>query len=525
LGEGASATVFLATDTLTGQAVAIKRALDIMARHARFAGRWQREVIVLQTLQHERVVPLIDATFAKGKPLTMVMAFAGEGDLEGKLHNGCTGHEALTWLYQALEGLAHIHSFGVIHQDIKPDNILIGPNGGAWLADFSVARTRAELLTNPQDVTGTPGWYAPEQQLRLASEVGPWTDLFSWGKMLELVISSMSYRTGELAYIVEGCTTLDPQQRFRTSAEVLPLLQEAISGVPTAVSKRRFKVKHRRGMSNLLKEGFQFPEDFVPKSRKGRSSLEFDTESESQINTSPSLLSVVPRFRSRPGPIEDLWRAAKWVKDNQRSKVVFIKGPKGSGRKDIIRHFVRELNRLGVMDSMILSYHENGAFDDGYRGAVQHVLSPWGENRDEFIIRLQRWLAREKQMPIRATKREAAGLAKWCGFLEKDEQAVDNGLGLIFLFQHLQHLAWKGGVVLVLEDPKYCTVNGDGLDICETLLGSDFSKRPVLVLTTIPEDMSAESASFQQSPCLEADGRRRDQYTNLVRRGYSVSCE
>ena len=128
---------------------------------------------------------------------------------------------------------------------------------------------------------------------------------------------------------------------------------------------------------------------------------------------------------------------------------------------------------------------------------MQHVLSPWGENRENFVTRLQRWLAREKQVPIRSTEREATGLAKWCGFLEKNEQAVDNGLGLIFLFQHLQHLAWKGGVVLVLEDPKYCTVNGDGLDICETLLGSDFSKRPVLVLTTLPEDMSSTSSSFQ----------------------------
>ena len=112
-----------------------------MARHARFAGRWQREVIVLQTLQHSCVVPLIDATFAKGKPLTMVMAFAEGGDLEGKLATGCTGKQALEWLYQTLQGLAHIHSFGVIHQDIKPDNVLIGPEGTAWLADFSVART------------------------------------------------------------------------------------------------------------------------------------------------------------------------------------------------------------------------------------------------------------------------------------------------------------------------------------------------------------------------------------------------
>ena len=497
LGEGASALVFLATDTLTNQPVAIKRALDVMARHARFAGRWQREVIMLKTLQHPNVVPLIDATFAKGKPLTMVMELASQGDLEGKLKNGCTGKQALEWLYQTLQGLAHIHSFGVIHQDIKPDNVLIGEDGTAWIADFSVARTRAELLTNPQDVTGTPGWYAPEQQLRLAAEIGAWTDLFAWGKMLEQVITSMSYRTGELAYIVEGCTVLDPQQRFRSSAEVLPLLREAIGGVPSPVLQRRFKVKHRRSVSTLMKGGFQFPDDFTPISRRGKSQSDYRPTIETSVSSSPDLLSVVPRFRNRPDAIQQFWKAAKWVKDHQRSKVLFVKGPKGSGRKDIIRHFVRSLHKAGIMDSMILSYHENGAFDDGYRGAVQHVLSPWGENRENFIKRVQRWLAREKQIPIRLAKREATGLAKWCGFLEKNEQAVDNGLGLIFLFQHLQHLAWKGGVVLVLEDPKYCTVNGDGLDICETLLGSDFSERPVLILTTLPEDMSSTSPSFQ----------------------------
>ena len=86
------------------------------------------------------------------------------------------------------------------------------------------------------------------------------------------------------------------------------------------------------------------------------------------LNTSPDLLSVVPRFRDRPEAIQQFWTAAKWVKDNERSKVIFVKGPKGSGRKDIIRQFVRSLSNAGVMDSMILSYHENGAIDDGYRG-------------------------------------------------------------------------------------------------------------------------------------------------------------
>ena len=126
---------------------------------------------------------------------------ATEGDLESKLADGCTVKEALEWLLQTLEALAHIHSFDVVHQDIKPDNVLISPDGTAWLADFSVARTRAELLTNPQDVTGTPGWYSPEQRLRIPSEMGPWSDLYSWGKMLKQVLSSISYKTEELSSI------------------------------------------------------------------------------------------------------------------------------------------------------------------------------------------------------------------------------------------------------------------------------------------------------------------------------------
>lgn len=492
LGEGASASVLLATDTRTNQLVAIKTAHDVMARHARFAGRWQREVIVLQTLQHPRIVPLLDATFTQGKKLTMVMPFAAKGSLEDKLLKGCTLKNALKWMLETLEGLAYIHSFDIIHQDVKPDNVLISEEGSAWLADFSVARTRAELLTNSQDVTGTPEWYAPEQRMRLASEVGPWSDLYAWGKMLGQILSSVSYRSGELNNIVEGCTVIDPQQRFRSSSELLVLMEEAIETLPNAILQRRFKWKYQRTHQPLLKDGFTCAPDVVPVARKGKCRQTVRPKWNQGTTFSPTLLSVVARYRSRPEALRQLFDMAEWVQQNQRSKVVFIKGERGIGKKDVIRQFVQRMQADGVMDSLILSYHQNGAFDDGYRGAVQHLLSPWGEEREDFIERLQRWLAREKQIPIKSARREATGLAKWCGFLESNEQAVDNGLGLVFLFQHLQSLSWKGGAVLVLEDPEFCTVNGDGLDICETLLSDVFSNRPVLVLATLSDNLVQE---------------------------------
>ena len=377
LGEGASASVLLATDTRTNQLVAIKTAHDVMARHARFAGRWQREVILLQTLQHPRIVPLLDATFTQGQKLTMVMPFAAQGSLEDKLLQGCSLNNALKWMFETLEGLAYIHSFDIIHQDVKPDNVLISEDGSAWLADFSVARTRAELLTNSQDVTGTPEWYAPEQRMRLASEVGPWSDLYAWGKMLGQILSSVSYRSGELNNIVEGCTVLDPQ-RFRSSSELLVLMEEAIQALPSAILQRRFKWKYQPSHQPLLKDGF------LTLRCRTRSAGEMSTNGTTKVESLQRLFLntvVCCGKTSKPSQaLKQLFESAEWVQQNQRSKVVFVKGERGIGKKDVIRQFVRRMRADGVMDSLILSYHQNGAFDDGYRGAVQHLLSPWEKN-------------------------------------------------------------------------------------------------------------------------------------------------
>ena len=90
-------------------------------------------------------------------------------------------------------------------------------------------------------------------------------------------------------------------------------------------------------MNTLLKEGFRFPDDFHSHITSWSPRIGFLRPKRLKVlNTSPDLLSVVPRFRDRPESIQQFWNAAKWVKDNERSKVLFVKGPKGSGRKDII---------------------------------------------------------------------------------------------------------------------------------------------------------------------------------------------
>ena len=502
-GEGASAVVFLGKDSYTNKKVAMKVAHTILAKHAKFSSRWQREVILLHQLQHKRIVPLLDAQMKSSERLCMVMGFATQGDLEQKLLKGSTAQDALQWLLEALEGLAHVHSFGVVHQDIKPDNILINDEGHVWLADFSVARTRAEMISNRQEITGTPEYYSPEQRAKLATEVGPWSDLYAWGKILEQVLQSLGYRSGELAKIVEGCLALDPKQRFQSAGEVIPLLQQSIESLPKKVRQTKFYLKSKPRSVQVMKEGFSLPDDVVPIWRRGEVGVlqDFNPRKE-EPKASLSLLCFQPPSFPFSDMVASLWKLAEEVLETEETRVAFLVSKKGCKVAESFRRFSRYLYRKGIMDSVMISYQEDNQFDAGYRRVVQELLAPWSEEREAFVQRLKRWLAKEKQVPQKSVIRESRALAKWCGFLDSNEATVDDGLGLVYLFQHLQHRAWKGGVALFLDHPEFCDDVGDGIDICETMLSEVFGKRPMFIVAHIDEDALEERAELKEKVSL-----------------------
>ena len=85
--------------------------------------------------------------------------------MDARLAEGVPLGKLLQWMRQTLKALACMHSHGIYHQDVKPENILLTGDGDAWLADMSVARTRSELRSNPREISGTFGWMSPEQQL------------------------------------------------------------------------------------------------------------------------------------------------------------------------------------------------------------------------------------------------------------------------------------------------------------------------------------------------------------------------
>jgi eukaryotic-like serine/threonine-protein kinase len=186
LGQGGTARVFKAVDTATSRPVALKIIEGAAADTPTWRARLLREASLLQTLRHPNVVEVYaGGESANGSPYLVMEYLEGEtlGQLMGRLRV-LPVSAALSILTEIASGLAATHAIGVIHRDIKPDNIfLVGPKGAptrAKIFDFSFARVQGgERFTTGGFILGTPQYMAPEQAV--GDPTGPLTDLYALG--------------------------------------------------------------------------------------------------------------------------------------------------------------------------------------------------------------------------------------------------------------------------------------------------------------------------------------------------------
>jgi len=188
LGAGGMATVYLVHDLKHDRDVALK-VLHPELGAAIGAERFLREIRVAASLHHPNVVPLYDSGEADGT-LYYVMPVAGEESLRDRLlRNGALPvAEAVRLAREVATGLDYAHRHGVVHRDIKAENVLLH-EGHALIADFGIAKAltaartqeggAATTLTQAGGSIGTPAYMAPEQAV--ADTVDHRTDLYAWG--------------------------------------------------------------------------------------------------------------------------------------------------------------------------------------------------------------------------------------------------------------------------------------------------------------------------------------------------------
>jgi serine/threonine protein kinase len=185
LGEGAMASVFLAKDPRLSRRVAIKVIKPHLLESEAALQRFRAEASILANLRHANILQVHDYDVEEDMHF-LVMEFV-EGPGFQSLLNEMRGRPlpppvAAFFLNQAALGLAAAHKQGLVHRDIKPDNMLLTLDGALKIADFGIAHMADLNLTQAGDILGTPYYMAPEQTL--AETPVAETDLWALGVVL-----------------------------------------------------------------------------------------------------------------------------------------------------------------------------------------------------------------------------------------------------------------------------------------------------------------------------------------------------
>jgi serine/threonine-protein kinase len=234
VGEGGMAAVYLARDLRHGRPVALK-VLGAGLAAALGPERFLREIRVVANLQHPHILPLFDSGEAEGV-LFFVMPFVEGESLRRRLlrEPHTPVDEALRITREAAEALAHAHDQGVVHCDVKPENLLL-QNGHVLVADFGIARAAgaAEPLARGGQLVGTPQYMSPEQALGQTDLDGR-SDVYSLGCVLYEMLAGAPPFEGETVTTVVARHSLEQVPRVEgldgvVSGQVQKVLQRALA--------------------------------------------------------------------------------------------------------------------------------------------------------------------------------------------------------------------------------------------------------------------------------------------------------
>ena len=204
LGSGGVAEVWRARDTVSGAAVAIKRLLPQLASDRQVRRRFLREAEVVRRLDHPNIVRLIATGDDDQRPVLVMELVDGE-DLGRRLerHGRHSPQESYEIAIAVARALAHAHARGIVHRDVKPQNVLLA-GSTVKLADFGLARVETlASLTGSSLLWGSPEYMAPE--LFAHGRVDPRADVFSLGVIIhELVTGRLPWKDGRSPMRIAG---------------------------------------------------------------------------------------------------------------------------------------------------------------------------------------------------------------------------------------------------------------------------------------------------------------------------------
>ena len=287
LGRGGMGEVFLARQKSLGREVALKILRGDLAESGWLPERFEREARTMATLHHPNIVTVHDALRLSDGCVAIVMEFVRGGTLRARIAAAPEGlplADAVRWVRQTADGLRAAHAAGIIHRDVKPENVLINTNGDARVSDFGISFStgpEATRYTQTGTSLGTIGYMAPEQFR--GGPVDERSDIYSLGAMFYEMLTgrlpqgsfspARKLRPGipeHLDAVIHACLRPDPQERPSNVSALLDMLAAAPARTLRITRRHALAVAAISGTAGLgWWLGHRGPKEPQPKSSKG----------------------------------------------------------------------------------------------------------------------------------------------------------------------------------------------------------------------------------------------------------------
>jgi serine/threonine-protein kinase len=226
IGSGGMADVWLAEDTHLQRRVALKVLHRRFAQDREFVERFRREAEAAAGLQHPNIVAVYDRGDVDGTYYIAMQLLEGHS-LKELIDAGLRPEHAVLLIRQVLEAAGFAHRHGVVHRDLKPQNVIVDAEGKATVTDFGIARAGASEITQTGSVMGTPHYLSPEQAQGM--DVTAVSDLYSIGVILyEALTGRVPFEADSAVAIAMKQVSQVPQRPSSINPQVSPALDAVV---------------------------------------------------------------------------------------------------------------------------------------------------------------------------------------------------------------------------------------------------------------------------------------------------------
>jgi serine/threonine protein kinase len=249
LGKGGMAIVYRAQDLMLERQVAVKVLREDFSSDPAFQERFRREAKAAANLSHPNIVTMHDFGLDNGQ-LFLVMEYVPGKDLKTltKQRVRFSPEEAIPLLIQACAGIGYAHRAGLVHCDVKPQNMLVTPDMRLKVADFGIARALATIHPEEQAdvVWGSPQYFAPEQAQGAAP--APASDVYSLGIiMYEMLTGSLPFNATTDSDLARQHVEDEPPLLSEMLPEISPTLEQILKKVLSKEPSQRYRTADQLG--------------------------------------------------------------------------------------------------------------------------------------------------------------------------------------------------------------------------------------------------------------------------------------